>query len=104
VSSAAFSVPRSRSDSRRTLFPFSVANSCETQCLSPHESLDVRQTCGGPDADRSAEYTGLLRIPGLRLAHETGWDGFASLIIGHAVLGVLIGALSRLSVLEPSRI
>ena len=36
-----------------------------------------------------------LRIAGLRLAHEAGWDGFGPLIIGLAVVGVLIGALSR---------
>jgi hypothetical protein len=35
----------------------------------------------------------LLRIFGLRLAHEAGWDGF----------GPLIGVLSRSSLLEPSR-
>jgi hypothetical protein len=37
----------------------------------------------------------LLRIVGLRLAHEAGWDGFGPLIIGLAIVGVLIGALSR---------
>ncbi len=36
-----------------------------------------------------------LRIAGLRLAHEAGWDGFGPLIIGLAILGVLLGALSR---------
>ena len=45
-----------------------------------------------------------LRILGLRLAHEAGWDGFGPLIVGLAVLGVLIGVLSRSSLLEPARI
>jgi hypothetical protein len=46
----------------------------------------------------------LLRIFGLRLAHEAGWDGFGPLMIGLAILGVLIWALSRPSQLGPVRI
>ena len=45
----------------------------------------------------------LFRIVGLRLAHEAGWDGFGPLIIGLAVIGVLIGALSRAHESAPSR-
>lgn len=37
----------------------------------------------------------LVRISGLRLAHGGGWDGFGPLMIGLAVVGVLIGVLSR---------
>jgi hypothetical protein len=36
----------------------------------------------------------LLRLGGLRLAHEAGWDGFGPLIIGLAILGPLIWVLS----------
>jgi hypothetical protein len=39
----------------------------------------------------------LMRIGGFRLAHGGGWDGFGPLFIGLAIIGVLIGALSRLS-------
>jgi hypothetical protein len=46
----------------------------------------------------------LLRISGLRLAHEAGWDGFGPLIIGLAFVGVLIGVLSPSSQLESARI
>ena len=46
----------------------------------------------------------LLRILGLRLAHEAGWDGFGPLIIGLAVFSLLIGVLSRSSQLESARI
>ena len=45
----------------------------------------------------------LLRIVGLRLAHEAGWDGFGPLIIGLAVIGLLVGVLSRSSQLESAR-
>jgi hypothetical protein len=37
----------------------------------------------------------LLRMGGLRLAHEAGWDGFGPLIFGLAILGPLIWALSQ---------
>ena len=36
----------------------------------------------------------LLRVSGLRLAHEAGWDGFGPLIAGLAILGLLIWVLS----------
>ena len=45
-----------------------------------------------------------LRIAGLRLAHEAGWDGFGPLIIGLAIVGLLIGALSRTRQLAAERI
>jgi hypothetical protein len=45
-----------------------------------------------------------LRIIALHLAHEAGWDSFGPLIIGLAVLGLLIGALSRSSQIESTRI
>jgi hypothetical protein len=38
-----------------------------------------------------------MRIGGLRLAHEGGWDGFGPLIIGLAMIGILIWVLSRSS-------
>jgi hypothetical protein len=44
-----------------------------------------------------------LRIVALRLAHEAGWDGFGPLIIGLAVLGLVIGVLSRSNQLESAR-
>jgi hypothetical protein len=37
----------------------------------------------------------LIRIGGLRLVHGGGWDGFGPLLIGLAIIGVLIDALSR---------
>jgi hypothetical protein len=37
----------------------------------------------------------LIRIGGLRLVHGRGWDGFGPLLIGLAIIGVLIDALSR---------
>jgi hypothetical protein len=46
----------------------------------------------------------LLRVSGLRLAHEAGWDGFGPLILALAVVGVLIGVLSRAGQLAPERI
>jgi hypothetical protein len=45
-----------------------------------------------------------LRIIALRLAHEAGWDGFGPLVIGLAMLGLLIGVLSRSNHLESARI
>jgi hypothetical protein len=44
-----------------------------------------------------------LRIAGLRLAHEAGWDGFGPLIIGLAIVGVLIGLLSPIRQLLRTR-
>jgi hypothetical protein len=37
----------------------------------------------------------LIRIGGLRLVHGGGWDGFCPLLVGLAIIGVLIEALSR---------
>ncbi|HEV2485547.1 MAG TPA: hypothetical protein VGT08_08440 [Terracidiphilus sp.] len=37
----------------------------------------------------------LIRIGGLRLTHGGGWDGFGPLLVGLAIIGVLIEALSR---------
>jgi hypothetical protein len=37
----------------------------------------------------------LIRIGGLRLVPDGGWDGFGPLLIGLAIIGVLIDALSR---------
>jgi hypothetical protein len=36
----------------------------------------------------------LLRLIGLRLAHEAGWDSFGPLLVMLAIIGVLIGLLS----------
>lgn len=38
----------------------------------------------------------LVRIGGLRLAHGGGWDGFGPLMVGLALVGAAIGALSQL--------
>lgn len=43
----------------------------------------------------------LLRVVGLRLAHEAGWDSFGPLIVMLAMIGVLIGVLSWASQREP---
>jgi hypothetical protein len=37
----------------------------------------------------------LIRIGGLRLVHGGGLDGFGPLLVGLAIIGVLIDALSR---------
>jgi hypothetical protein len=39
----------------------------------------------------------LLRLSGIRLAHEAGWDGFGPLIAGLAIVSGLIWVLSRTS-------
>lgn len=46
----------------------------------------------------------LLRVSGLRLAHEAGWDGFGPLIAGLAIVSVLIWALSRTGECTAARI
>jgi hypothetical protein len=42
-----------------------------------------------------------LRMIGLRLAHEAGWDSFGPLLVMLAVAGTLIGLLSWANPREP---
>lgn len=43
----------------------------------------------------------LIRLLGLRLVQEPGWDGFGPLLIVLAVVGLLIGLLSWVSQSAP---
>ena len=45
----------------------------------------------------------LMRIAGLRLVHEAGWEGFGPLIIGLAIVGMLIAFISRTQKTDPAR-